>query len=156
MASWPRAAVTEPEPLMMPVTVPRACGECVGVREEGVRVWQKEVVHMRGSMCEGERKKVKSVGVTYLFLFLLFLIYYSFCSNSFSLWRFNYYPVLTLLFPLMDGSSAKSAATALVIILLGPPTRHPMKARRRRRIVTGISFIYSANTQRRGQRTAAE
>jgi hypothetical protein len=27
-----------------------------------------------------------------------------------------------------------------------------MKARRRSRIVTGMSFMYSANTQRRGQR----
>ena len=53
----------------------------------------------------------------------------------------------------MDGSSARSAATAEVMILLGPPTRQPMKAKRRRRIVTGISFMYIANIQRRGQRT---
>jgi hypothetical protein len=31
-----------------------------------------------------------------------------------------------------------------------------MKARRRSRIVTGMSFMYSANTQRRGQRIPAE
>lgn len=50
----------------------------------------------------------------------------------------------TLLLPLIDGSSAKSAATADVIMLFGPPTRHPMNARRRRRMVTGMSFMYSA------------
>jgi hypothetical protein len=59
---------------------------------------------------------------------------------------------LTLLLPLIDGSSARSAATADVMMLLGPPTKQPMKARRRSRIVTGMSFMYSANTQRRGQR----
>ena len=61
-----------------------------------------------------------------------------------------------MLLPLMDGSSAKSAATADVIMLLGPPTRQPIKARRRSSMVTGMSFMYSANTQRRGQRIPEE
>ena len=52
----------------------------------------------------------------------------------------------------MDGSSAKSAATADVMMLLGPPTRQPMKARSMRRIVTGMSFMYSANMYSRGHR----
>ena len=55
----------------------------------------------------------------------------------------------------MDGSSAKSAATAEVIMLFGPPTRQPMKANRSNRIVTGISFMYSAKTHSRGHRTPA-
>jgi hypothetical protein len=62
----------------------------------------------------------------------------------------------TLLLPLIDGSSARSAATADVMMLFGPPTKQPMKARRSSRIVTGMSFMYSANTQRRGQRIPAK
>ena len=49
-----------------------------------------------------------------------------------------------MLLPPIDGSSAKSAATAEVMMLFGPPTRQPIKAKRRRRIVTGMSFMYSA------------
>ena len=61
-----------------------------------------------------------------------------------------------MLLPLMDGSSARSAATADVMMLLGPPTRQPIKARRSSRMVTGMSFMYSANTQRRGHRIPDE
>ena len=51
-----------------------------------------------------------------------------------------------LLLPLMDGSSARSAATADVMMLLGPPTKHPMKAKSMSKTVTGIWSMYSANT----------
>ena len=62
----------------------------------------------------------------------------------------------TLLLPLIDGSSAKSAATAEVIMLFGPPTKQPMNARRRRRMVTGMSFMYSAKMYSRGHRMPVE
>ena len=51
-----------------------------------------------------------------------------------------------LLLPLMDGSSAKSAATAEVMMLLGPPTKQPIKAKSMSNTVTGIWSMYSANT----------
>ena len=51
-----------------------------------------------------------------------------------------------LLLPLMDGSSARSAATAEVMMLLGPPTKQPMKAKSMSKMVTGIWSMYSANT----------
>lgn len=52
----------------------------------------------------------------------------------------------------MDGSSARSAATADVMMLFGPPTRQPMKANSINRMVTGMSFMYSANMYSRGHR----
>ena len=79
MASWPMAAVIEPEPLMIPVTVPRA-----------------------------------------------------------------------LLEPPVD--SARSAETAEVMMLLGPPTKHPMNMSRIRSNTVGRVSMYSASTHSRGMR----
>lgn len=57
---------------------------------------------------------------------------------------------------MIDGSSARSAATAEVIMLFGPPTKHPINARSNSSIVTGISFMYIANTNSKGHRTPVQ
>ena len=58
-----------------------------------------------------------------------------------------------LLFPLMLGWEARSAATALVIILLGPPTRRPIKPSRGRRTPTGRVSELVAKTYKQGTKT---
>ena len=54
--------------------------------------------------------------------------------------------------PPMEGCSARSAATAEVIMLLGPPTRMPMTPSMKRRRMGFITSEYMANIHRSGAR----
>mmetsp|Transcript_45066 Transcript_45066/g.105273 ORF Transcript_45066/g.105273 Transcript_45066/m.105273 type:complete len:212 (-) Transcript_45066:124-759(-) len=56
--------------------------------------------------------------------------------------------------PPMDGCSARSAATAEVMMLLGPPTKMPMTPRSARSSIGGIESENMANTHSRGARSS--